>query len=102
MYETYPKSGKRMLGEQQSAKFAPAKASPEYQQVGSSTSYPSKGHKGPTSRQRSHEKGRQPWINGGGNKQVSASYANKTHGSFKSEQVANKLVSPTSRPPKAK
>jgi len=100
MYETYPKKGKSMLGEQTSAKFAPAKAAPEYQQVGSSDRYPAKGHKGPNTRRTSSERTRSPYLNGGGSKQVSATYPAKTHSQFGSEKVKNSLVSPTSRMPK--
>lgn len=102
MYETYNKKGRRMVGEQTSAKFAPDGASPGYQQVGSKTSYPSKGHKGPNSRHTSREKVRSPFATAGGSKQVSASYPNKNHAAFPSEAAKNTLVNPTSRHPKAK
>jgi len=93
------KTGKN-IGEQHGAKFAPASAAPEYQQVGSSDRYPDHGHKGPMSRRTSRENMRAPFLNGGGNKQVSAHYAFKKHGAYPSEGAKNTLISPTSRPPK--
>lgn len=102
MFERYPKSGKRMLGEQKATTFASASGSvgTEYQRKGSSDRYPASGHKGPNSRHTSREKMRSPYHTAGGSKQVSASYPDKKHQGFPSEGVQNKLVSPTSRPPK--
>jgi hypothetical protein len=94
MYETYPKKGQRMLGEQTGKKFAPDGAKPEYQQVGSKDRYPAKGHHGPLSRHASSEKARKPFLSAGGNKQVSATYPAKTHAKFGTEKAANKLREP--------
>jgi hypothetical protein len=101
--ETYPKPKTpygRTIGEQKDAKFAPDGASPEYQQAGSSQSYPDRGAKGPNDRHDSRQKSRSPFINGRGNKQVSAFYPKKVHSKFPSEGAANKLVAPMSRKPK--
>ena len=101
MYETYPKKSNSSVGEQKPKTWLSGSASPEYQQVGSKVSYKGSSH-GPTSRNKSHEKTRAPFINGGGSAQVSLNPANKTHKNFPSESVSNKLVSHTSRPPQAR
>jgi hypothetical protein len=102
MYETkYSGKTPKKVGEQHGTKYAPDGAAPEYQQVGSKTSYPDKsGTHGPNKRHKNKETPRNPYLNGGGNKQVSASYASKTHANFGTEGARNTLISPTSRPPK--
>jgi hypothetical protein len=102
MYETYPKGGKRMLGEQTAKTFVSANGAvqPEYQQVGSKTSYPAKGHAGPNTRHKSSEQSRKPFLTAGGNKMVTASYPAKSHSAFGSEKAANKLKPPMSCQPK--
>lgn len=103
MYDTkYFGKEPKKVGEQHSKKFAPGSASPEYQQVGSKTSYPDKSTDSARSTHKSTHKYRSPWLNGGGSKQVSASYSNKTHAGFKSEGAKNTLMSPMSGKPKAK
>lgn len=104
MYDTkyYGKEPKK-VGEQQSKKYAPSSASPEYQQVGSSRTYGNKSApSGPNSRHESKTTPRGPYLNGGGNKMVTASYSNKTHANFGTEGVKNTLVAPMSKPPKAR
>ena len=103
MYETkYSGKTPKKVGEHQGTKYAPDGAQPEYQQVGSSIKYPDKsGTHGPNKRHKSKESPRGPYLNGGGNRQVSAHYANKAHAGFGTEGVRDTLVSPTSRPPKA-
>lgn len=102
MYETYPKNGgPRMLGEQKATTFAKGSGTvkSEYQQVGSSDRYPTKGSHGPSDRHQSMEKARAPFAKAGGQAMVSASYPSKGQKKFATD-AKNKLVSPTSRPPK--
>lgn len=76
MYETFPKKGKtthKEFGTEKSVSYAPDGASPEYQQVGSSTSYPKKAPKGAMS-QYDHKYKSASFAKGGGMAQVSASY----------------------------
>lgn len=101
MFEKYPSKGGTKIGEQKSATFLSKSASPEYQQVSNKGNYPAKGHAGPTSRYQSREQSRAPFNTGGGNKMVSVTYKAKSHSKFGTEQVGNKLVTPTSRKPKA-
>lgn len=103
MYDTkyYNKEPKK-VGEQHAKKFAPDGAAPEYQQVGSKDRYPDKGKDSASNTHKSKHQYRNPYLNGGGSKQVSASYANKTHAGFKSEGAKNTLKAPMSGQPKAK
>ena len=106
MYDTkYSGKSAKKLGEQESKTFVSGSSSvgTEYQQVGSSRKYGNRtGPMGPNKRHKNHLKPRGPFLNGGGNKQVSASYANRTHGGFGTEGARSTLVPPMSRPPKAK
>lgn len=91
---------KRMLGEQKTVKYAPDSASPEYQQVGSSTSY--KGSMSlPDTRLQSVERTHAPFAKGGSGSQVSCYYPDKAHAKFGAEKSKNTLKSPTSDNPKA-
>ncbi len=106
MYDTkYSNKTAKKVGEQQAKTYVSGSRSvpTEYNQVGSSRTYGNRtSPMGPNKRHKNHLKPRGPFLNGGGNKQVSASYANRTHGNFGTEGVSNKLVEPHSRPPKAK
>jgi hypothetical protein len=101
--ESYPKGSVSNAGEQKSAKFASAngKVASEINQVGSKTSYPAKGHTGPTSRHKSREQARAPFAKGGGSKLVSATYPGKGHGKLPSEMDDCCLQNPMSGKPKA-
>lgn len=101
--ETYPKGKERRLGEQKSCTYATAHENTpkEYHQAGSATSYPARGHAGPASRHKSHEKPRGPFATGTRGGLRSETYPDSTHGNFPSEQAKNVLQSPTSGKPKA-
>ena len=103
MYDTkYSGKTPKKVGEQHAKKFAPDGAAPEYQRVGSKDRYPDRKLDSATSTHKSKHNYRKPWLNGGGNKQISVSYANRTHANFTTEKGKSTLISPTSRPPKAK
>lgn len=103
MYETkYSNKTPKKVGEQHGKKYAPDGAAPEYQQVGSKDRYPDKANDSGSNTHKSRHNYRSPYLNGRGNRQVSAHYANRTHGAFTTEKGKNTLVSPTSRPPKAR
>lgn len=102
MYDTkYSGKTPKKVGEARGAKFAPDGAAPEYQQRGSSRKY-GNSSASVISTHKSKHKLRNPFLNGGGNKQVSLNPSNSRHSSFKSEGARSTLISPTSRPPKAK
>lgn len=101
MFETkYSGKTPKKYGEQHGASFAPDRAAPEYQQVSSSDRYPNKSKDSGRGTHKSTHKNRNPWLNGGGMRQVSATYRKKIHSMFSSEKCRNTLISPTSRPPK--
>lgn len=102
MYDTkYSGKTPKKVGEQHSKQFLSKSAQPEYQRVGSKDRYPDRKTDSATSTHKSSHKYRNPFLNGGGSKQVSATYPNRTHSNFGTEKGKNTLVSPTSRPPKA-
>lgn len=97
MNVTYPKKSHK-VGEQHDARFAPATASPEYNQVTSKAAYKAKGHAGPNTRHTSKESARAPYLNGSGTTPT-ASYGGSGHAKFGSEQTRNVIKSPTSDMP---
>ena len=82
---------------------APDGAAPEYQQTGSKDRYKnSTATNDHMSRRSSSQKLRKPYLNGGGNKQISLNPRNGRYTSFPTETARNTLKSPTSEPPKAR
>jgi hypothetical protein len=104
MYDTkYSGKTPKKIGEQHSTKFAPDGAAPGYQRTGSSRTYGNKtAPSGPNNRHKNKTTPRGPYLNGGGDKQVSARYANKTHANFGTEGARDTLVPPMSKAPKSR
>ena len=76
-YETFPKSGKtthKDFGTEKGGDFVPNHTKSEYDQIGSSRTYPKGSLKGNMSQFDIKSKGRGPFNTGKGGKLVSASY----------------------------
>ena len=105
MYETYPKKGasqgRKKFKHEKGAKFAPDGAAPEYQQVGSKTSYPNKSSSS-TSHEDAKTRGGVKFAKAGGHSQVSLTPGNKNHQNNFETVLPSPSMTPMSNKPKAR
>lgn len=103
--ETYPKKSHTVGEQTTSTNFrvpsskGKAPAADPGATVRSKTSYPAKGHAGPSSRHVSRETSRAPYAKASKSALHSVSYPAKGHAKFPSERARNVLEVPTSEMP---